>query len=382
MSGVAKFWQGNEACTYGAIAAGARFFGGYPITPSSEVAEMCSRLLPKIGGVYMQMEDEIASIASVIGASLSGKKAFTATSGPGFSLMQENLGVAVYQEVPCVIINVQRVGPSMGLATKPAQGDVMQARWGTHGDHSIIALSPSSVQECFDLTIEAFNLAEQFRTPVILLSDEIIGHLREKVIVPPMGDIKVINRKPPAGLAERFLPFDPGADGVPPMAAYGDQYIFRSTTSCHDETGFTNNTPQVAEQLVRRLCGKIEDNRKDIIKTRAFGSAEAGIGIVAFGAVVRSAKEAIVRARQEGIEAQLLQLITLWPFPKDEVHAFCNQKKGVIIPEMNMGQVFGEVERFNRSGAPLWGLNQVNGESIVPGQILEKIREVSKCLRK
>ena len=287
-----RFIQGNEAIAEGALAAGARFFAGYPITPSSEIAEISSRRLPAVGGVYVQMEDEIGSIAAVIGASAAGKKAYTATSGPGFSLMQENLGVAVMAEIPCVIINVQRSGPSTGLATKPAQGDVMQSRWGTHGDHGIIVLSPSSVQDCYNLTIRAFNLAEKYRTPVILLADEIVGHMREKAVLWQPGPGELLERKQPDCPPHAYKPFELG-EGVAPLAAYGGEYVFRMSGSTHDEWGFACGKPQNAEMFVRHYTDKIEKNKEDIIVTREYRLADAEYTIVTFGCTTRSALEAM-----------------------------------------------------------------------------------------
>jgi len=340
--------QGNEACAWGAIDAGARFFAGYPITPSSEIAELCARELPNYGGVYIQMEDEIGSIAAVIGASLSGKKSFTATSGPGFSLMQENLGVGIYQEVPCVIVNVQRVGPATGIATRPAQADVMQARWGTHGDHAIIALCPASVQEMYDLTVRAFNLAEKYRTPVILLNPK------------------------------DYLPYKPDADGIPPMAAYGDEHIVHASSSCHDETGCSNFKPATSHKLLTRLRDKIYKNKKDIIEVELFGPEDADITIISFGATSRVSKHVVVKAEEEGIKANLLRLITMWPFPDEEVQAALAQAKAAVVAEMNQGQVLGEVQRVNRSNTPVYHVSRTDGEPITPEEILAKLREVAK----
>lgn len=370
--------QGNEACAWAAIDAGARFFGGYPITPSSEIAEVCARELPGYGGVYMQMEDEIASMAAIIGASLSGKKSFTATSGPGFSLMQENLGVGVYQEVPCVIVNVQRVGPSTGLATRPAQADVMQARWGTHGDHSIIALSPASVKEMYYLTVRAFNLAEKYRTPVILLSDEVIGHLRENIELPEPDTLEIINRKRPGGDPKKYLPYMPDEDGIPPMAAYGDVYIVHATSSCHDATGCSNSKPETNRRLLKRLRDKIYNHKEDIVQVEYFGPVDADITIIAFGATSRVCKQVIAELEKVNIKVNLLRLITLWPFPDDQVQQVLEKAKAVIVPEMNQGQVIGEVQRVNRTNTPVYQVSRTDGELFTSAEILEQIREVIK----
>jgi len=369
--------QGNEACAWGAIDAGARFYAGYPITPSSEIAELCARELPNYGGIYIQMEDEIGSIAAVIGASLSGQKSFTATSGPGFSLMQENLGVGIYQEVPCVIVNVQRVGPATGLATRPAQADVMQARWGTHGDHAIIALCPASVQEMYDLTVRAFNLAEKYRTPVILLSDEVIGHLRENVTLPDPKTLEIINRKRPQGDPKNYLPYQPDEDGIPPMAAYGDEYIVHASSSCHDETGCSNSKPAISKKLLARLRDKIHNHKKDIIQVEHFGSQDADITIISFGAASRVSKHVAAKAEQEGIKINLLRLITVWPFPGEEVQQALAKAKAVIVAEMNQGQVLGEVQRANRTNTPVYHVSRTDGELIEPEQILAQIWEVA-----
>jgi len=374
------FMQGNEAIAEGAIAAGARFYAGYPITPSSEVAEVSARKLPRVDGLYVQMEDEIGSIAAIIGASVAGKKAFTATSGPGFSLMQENLGVAVMAEVPCVIINVQRSGPSTGLATKPAQGDLMQSRWGTHGDHGIIVMSPSSVQDCYDLTIQAFNLSEKYRTPVILLADEIVGHMSEKVVLRELAPEEIINRKQPTCDPADYHPFRPEDDGIAPLASYGSDYVFRVSGSTHDEKGFPNNQPDNADRFIRHYTDKIEKNHRDIVMTRSYQLEDADYAIITFGCTTRSALEAMVIAREEGRRVGVLQLVTVWPFAEEVVRALCQQVKGVVVPELNLGQMIREVERAAAGSVPILGVNKVNSQSIHPQEILEKIAEVEKCL--
>lgn len=375
-----RFIQGNEAIAEGAFAAGARFYAGYPITPSSEIAEIASRRLPQLDGMYVQMEDELGSIAAIIGASAAGKKSFTATSGPGFSLMQENLGVAVMAELPCVIINVQRSGPSTGLATKPAQGDVMQSRWGTHGDHGIIVVSPSSVQYCFDLTIQAFNLAEQYRTPVILLADEIVGHMREKAVLRDPEPGEIVDRKKPTCSPEEYRPFDFGEDGIAPLASFGSEYVFRVSGSTHDETGFASSKPENADKFIRHYTDKIEKNKGDIIITRKYNLEDADFAIIAFGCSARSALGAMEIARKQGKKVGVLQLVTLWPFADEVVEQVCRNVKAVVVPELNLGQMIGEVKKASCGKVPVMGINKVNSKAITPFEILDGIEEVGKCL--
>ncbi len=366
-----KLLQGNEAITQGALYAGARFYAGYPITPSSEIAEGCSRLLPKMGGVYLQMEDEIASIAAVIGASLAGAKAFTATSGPGFSLMQENLGLAVMGEVPCVVVNVQRSGPSTGLATKPAQADIMQARWGRHGDQSVIALCPASVKECFALAVQAFNFAEKFRVPVILLPDEVIGHMRENMAVPAPGELEVVDRKAPRGNPADYLPFAADSDGVAPLAAYGGDYVFHVSSSMHGPDGYSNNSPANAAWRIAQLHEKIERHRDEIVLTRAFDTDDAEVLLVTLGATTRSGRAAALQARARGIRTGVLQLQTVWPFPDREVAAACRNAARVVVPEMNYtGQIAGEVRRVLGCDRDIRQVNKCNGQILTPEEIL------------
>ncbi|UCG98913.1 MAG: 2-oxoacid:acceptor oxidoreductase subunit alpha [Burkholderiales bacterium] len=373
-AGERRLMQGNQAIAAGAIYAGARFYAGYPITPSSEIADECARLMPALGGVFLQMEDEMASIAAVIGASLAGAKAFTATSGPGFSLMQENLGLAVMGEVPCVVVDVQRSGPSTGLATKPAQADIMQVRWGRHGDQSVIALVPASVQECFALTVQAFNLAERFRVPVILVPDEIVGHMRESVVLPLPGELEVVERKSPAGTPAEYLPFKPDDDGVAPLAAYGSDYVFHVTSSMHGLDGYSNNDPANAARRVRQLHEKIERHRDQIVLTRSFDVDGMDVLIVAFGAPARAARQAAIEARAIGVRAGVLQLQTIWPFPDLEVAALARRAKTVVVPEMNYsGQVAGEVRKALGAEADLRRVNRYNGTIITPQDILEAI---------
>ncbi len=367
----AQLIQGNEACVKGALAAGCRFYGGYPITPSSEIAEQMVRLLPDLGGVFIQMEDEIASLASVIGASLAGSKAMTATSGPGFSLMQEHIGYAAMTEVPCVIVNVMRGGPSTGLPTSPSQGDVMQARWGTHGDHPAIVLAPSSVAEVFDVTVKAFNLAERFRTPVIILYDEIIGHTRESVVLP--DSVEVIDRTQPTEDPADFWPMIAPDDGVPPLPAFGDGYRFHVTGLAHDERGFPTNDGQVAEALVARLHHKIDAHLDEIAEVDTYMLDDAEIAVFAYGIVGRSAREAVMRARDNGIKAGLIRPVTLWPFPYEQVAEVAAQVDTILVAEMNLGQIIGEVERAAGGQAEIKGHLRADGEPITPTAILEAI---------
>lgn len=371
-----RFAMGNEAIAEGAIAAGANFFAGYPITPSSEVAEVSSVRLPQVGGTFIQMEDEIGAIAAIIGASASGAKSYTATSGPGISLMQENLGVAIMSEVPCVIINVQRSGPSTGLATKPGQGDLMQAKWGTHGDHGIIAISPSSVQECYDLTIKAFNLAEKYRTPVYLLADEVVGHMREQYDLHVAEEI--INRKQPdeSVPAGDFKPFDFEAypDHIAPMPAYGGKYIFRMNGSMHDAYGFGCGKSENADKFIRHYVDKIEKNRDDIVMTERHNMEDAEYVIITFGCSVRPAMAAMRLAKQKGIKVGVLKLMTIWPFADKEVKKVLNSKvKEVIVPEMNLGQLKSEIEKYNDNKKPIIGINRVDANIISPYEILDVI---------
>lgn len=372
-----RFMQGNEAMTEGAIAAGARFYAGYPITPSSEVAETSSVRLPQVGGLYIQMEDEIGSMAALIGASCSGKKAYTATSGPGLSLMSENLGVAVMGEIPCVLIDVQRSGPSTGLATKPAQGDIMQARWGTHGDHGIIALSPASVQECFDLMVTAFNLAEQYRTPVIFLADEVIGHLREKVILRSPDELEIVERKQPTCAPEDYRPYD-HTNGIAPLAAYGSEYVFKVNGSMHDELGRPCGRPDNAERYIRHLTNKIEDHKDEIAIVNKFEMDDAEYVIIAYGGTTRSALSAMKMAREKGIRVGVLQMVTIWPIAEKELTSVMESAKAVFVPEMNLGQFINEVENRNRRNIPVVGINRVNSYAIQPAEILAKIEEVAE----
>lgn len=369
----AVLMQGNHACAEGAVAAGARFFAGYPITPSTEVAELLAKKLPQAGGTFIQMEDEIASMAAVIGGSIAGAKSLTATSGPGFSLKQELIGYASMAEVPCVIVNVQRTGPSTGQPTSPAQGDVMQARWGSHGDRGVIAVSPSSVRECFTLTVEAFNLAEKYRTPVVLLLDEVIGHMREKFVRPDAGEYTVVNRKKPALPPGEFLPFKPEADGVPPMPAFGEGYRFHTTGLVHDYTGFPTGSNDVTHEVIERLHTKITRNIDDIVKYEELELADAEIAVVAFGGTARSAYAAIESARAQGIKVGLFRPITIWPSPEKQLLALAGKVGKIIVAEMNYGQYVGEVRRIVGDKAEIRSLAKWNNDPITPQEMLDAI---------
>ncbi len=372
-----KLMQGNEACVEGAIAAGMRFFAGYPITPSTEVAELSAQKLPKVGGKFIQMEDEIASMAATIGGSLAGLKSMTATSGPGFSLKQENIGYASMSEVPCVIVNVQRGGPSTGLPTSPAQGDIMQAKWGTHGDHPVIALTPSSVRETFDVTVKAFNFAEKYRVPVVLLMEETIAHLREKIEIPDKNEIEIINRKKPAKDDTSYKPYEViEGEVAPKMAAFGEGHRYHVTGLVHDETGFPVNDSEVAEVLINRLVDKVNNNIEDIALYENYKTDDADVAIIAYGGTSRSAKSAIDLARKQGLKVGLFRPITIWPFLENQIVELAKKVKKIIVVEMNLGQYSIEVERVANKYTEVCQYGRVNGELISPDEILEKIKEV------
>jgi 2-oxoglutarate ferredoxin oxidoreductase subunit alpha len=380
MSG-AKLLQGNEAVVEGAIAAGLRFFAGYPITPSTEIAELCALRLPQVGGKFIQMEDEIASMGAICGASLGGLKSMTATSGPGFSLKQENLGFAVETEIPCVVVNVQRVGPSTGMPTSPAQGDVMQARWGRHGDHEIVALCPSSVSEAYTLAIEAFNIAEELRTPVILLMDEIVGHLREKVTLPDPSTMKIVSRAKPTKAPGQYKPYevDPNDPlAVPPLAAFGNGYRFHVTGLSHAEDGFPTNSVEVARKQIERINKKISGRAKELGKVEELYMDDAEIVVFAYGGTARSARMAVKEARAQGIKAGLLRAITVWPFNEDAILNIKKRSpKAVIVPEMNLGQLVLPVKRVIGDACPVIPLNRVGGGFIEPEEILHLVKEAN-----
>ena len=368
--------QGNEACAQGALYAGCKFFGGYPITPSTEVAEVMSVELPKVGGKFIQMEDEIGAMASIIGASLTGAKVLTATSGPGVSLKQELIGYACIAEVPCVIINVMRGGPSTGMPTGPGQSDVQQAKWGTHGDHAAIALVPASCQEIFSETVRAFNLAEKYRMPVQVLFDEIVGHSRERIEFPEPGDLEVIDRQGPTVSPEEYKPFDTSFGDVPPLAAFGTGYRFHVTGLNKAQDGFPTTKASLVDDEQRRQIRKVDAAQADIEKNEEYLTEDAEIVIFAYGSTSRSARYAVNELRKEGIKAGLFRPITLWPFPEKRVAALAKQAKAIVVPEMNLGQMVLEVERVAKGACEIGFIGRVDGEPINPGQIIDKVKEV------
>ncbi|OLS33250.1 MAG: 2-oxoglutarate synthase subunit KorA [Candidatus Heimdallarchaeota archaeon AB_125] len=367
------YTTGNHAAAEGSLAAGCKFFGGYPITPSSEIAEHMALRLPKINGNFVQFEDEIASIAGILGASWGGVKSMTATSGPGYSLMVENIGLGLMTETPCVIVNVQRGGPSTGLPTLIGQQDVMQARWGSHGDYETIAISPSNVQECFDLALECFNLSEQYRLPVTLLMDEVIGHMSERLVIPPKEELTIISRKKPTDPPDKHLPYKADDSLVPPMATAGEGYRVMVTGLTHDERGYPDLTPEAQDKAVRRINDKIRLNKDKIIKLEEYMLDDAKTAIVSFGTSARAAKGAVNRARKKGIKVGLLRLITLWPFPDEKIDQLADQVDRIIIPEINYGQVTREVERAAHGKTEVKGDFRLGGAIHTPQEILKEI---------
>jgi 2-oxoglutarate ferredoxin oxidoreductase subunit alpha len=370
--------QGNEACAHGALYAGCTFFGGYPITPSTEVSEVLSNELPKIGGKFMQMEDEIAAMASILGASLTGAKVLTATSGPGVSLKQELIGYACIAEIPCVIINVMRGGPSTGMPTGPGQSDVQQAKWGTHGDHATIALVPASVQEIFTETVRAFNLAEKYRMPVQVLFDEIVGHMRERIEFPAPGELEIINRTGPSVPPEQYKPYDTSFGDVPPMAAFGSGYRFHVTGLNKAQDGFPTTKAEYVDDEERRQVRKVEGEvaRAEIEKYEEYLTEDAEVLVFAYGSTSRSARYAVNELRKEGVKVGLFRPITLWPFPEKRIAALGKQVKAIIVPEMNLGQMNLEVERVVKGACPVISIGRVDGDPLNPGQIIAQVKEV------
>ncbi len=368
--------QGNEAIVEGALRAGCRFFAGYPITPATEISELLSVKLPQVDGTFIQMEDEIASMGAIIGASLAGVKSMTATSGPGFSLMQENLGFAAIAEVPCVVVDAMRAGPSTGLPTSPAQSDVMQARWGTHGDHPIIALCPSTVRECYDITIKAFNMSERFRTPVIMLVDEVVAHMREKITISDDEGVEIFNRVKPTVPPEWYIPYEDTPRGVPAMANFGEGYRYHVTGLTHDVRGFPTSRPDEIDPFIRRLFRKISQHFPEIQLGEFYQTDDAQITIIAYGCVARSARRAVKDARERGLKLGLLKINTLWPFMRTAVEKVLQTSKTIIVPEMNMGQISREVKRVNKGAARVFTINKVDGTIITPDEILSKVKEV------
>lgn len=377
----ARLMQGNEAVAEGAIAAGVTFFAGYPITPSTEIAEQMAKLLPRIGGTFLQMEDEIGAMGAILGASLAGAKVMDATSGPGFSLKQELIGYAACAEIPCVVVNVQRVGPSTGQPTAPSQGDVMQARWGTHGDHPIIALAPWSVREAFDLAVMSVNYAERFRTPVILLMDEIVGHLRENVTLPTADELDIYPRRlPKKTRAEGYQPFAVGEDLVPDVARFGDGYRIHVTGLLHDETGFPSGSPAVTESLLHRLHEKINRVGEEIIHTEEHFMEDAEYAVVSYGGTARTAYEAVRAARAEGIKVGFLRLKTIWPFADAAVGRLAARVRSILVAELNYGQLVGEVTRAAH-GTPVRPCLKYNMLDFTPQEITAAIRQMSEEVR-
>ncbi|MFW6150560.1 MAG: 2-oxoacid:acceptor oxidoreductase subunit alpha [Chloroflexota bacterium] len=368
--------QGSEACVQGALAAGCGFYAGYPITPATEIMEGMAASLPATGGVYIQMEDEIASLGAVLGASLAGLKSMTATSGPGFSLMQEHISFGCMAEIPCVVVNVMRGGPSTGLPTLAAQGDVMQTRWGAHGDHPIIVVAPSSVQEFFELTVQAFNLAEKYRTPVIVAADEVVSHTRESVALPPRSSISVEDRPRPTVPPEWYAPYrDPGT-GIPPMAAFGEGYRYHVTGLAHDINGYPTTRPDEVGELMTRLFNKVSRDFYLLQWFDEYQTRDAVVTIVAYGTTARAALRAVYDGRQKGLKVGLLKLKILWPFMRRTVTKYLEQSKKVLVPELNMGQMSREVKRVNDGRCEVVTLNKVDGTLITPDEILEKVEEI------
>ena len=376
--GKIDFLQGNDAIVEGAILAGCRFFAGYPITPSSEIMESMAARLPLIGGVFVQMEDELGSIAAAIGASLTGVKAMTATSGPGFSLMQENIGLAIMCEVPVVIVNVMRGGPSTGLPTKASQADIMQARWGHHGDGEIIALAPWSVQECLDLTIKAFNLAEEYRTPVIVLSDAVLAHLREVVRVPDPEEIVIVERKRPEVPPEEFLPFKADESLVPPMATLGKGYKIHYTGLSHDERGYPTDDPENYKKLIERITAKIRNNVEKIASWDMKYIEDAEMILISYGSSARAVLQACINARKQGHKVGFLRLITIWPFPEELIKKISENVSKILVLEQNTGQVLHLVKEAIGNRAKIYFYSKLGGEPFTPHEILEQIRRILK----
>jgi len=375
--GAVDFIQGDEAIARAAILAGCRFYAGYPITPASEIFEAMSIYMPLVDGVSIQMEDEIGSIAAVIGASWAGAKSMTATSGPGFSLMMENLGYAIMTETPLVLVNVQRSGPSTGQPTLAAQGDLMQAIWGTHGDHSLIVLSPATVQEAFDMTIKAFNLAEKYRTPVILLTDAEVGHMRERVYAPHPDELELIYRKLPANEEEANYPFgDIHGDLVPPMPVFGKGHHTYVTGLTHDEKGRPKTVQsEIHEKLIKRIVEKIEKNKKDIVDYEDYELEDAEIVIISFGIVARSAMRAVKELRKKGIKAGLLKLNVLWPFDFELIERIAERVEKIYVAEMNLGQLYHMVKEGANGKAPVELIPKIGGEIHTPKEIIERIKD-------
>jgi 2-oxoglutarate ferredoxin oxidoreductase subunit alpha len=371
-----QFVQGDDACAYGAILAGCTFFGGYPITPATEVAERMAEILPLIGGCYIQMEDEIASMGAIVGASWTGAKTMTATSGPGFSLMQENLGYAIMTETPCVVVNVQRSGPSTGQPTLGAYGDMMQARWGTHGDHEIVMLCPSTVQECLDLTIVAFNLAERYRTPALLFLDGELGHMRERLVVPAEGEFEVVDRVY-ATSREGYQPFAAGDSLVPAFAPFGAGYRTYVTGLTHDERGLPKaSSAAIHDRLVRRLAAKITSHTDDITRYEAFHLDDCEVAIVAYGVTARTCRDVVEEGRRRGVKVGMLRLISIWPFPEAVVARLAARVGAILVPEMNLGQLVHPIREAVAGRCPVTLLSRIGGELHTPGELLAALEDL------
>lgn len=369
------FLTGDVACAEGAMAAGCMFFGGYPITPATEIAEHMSARLPDVGGTFIQMEDEIAAMGSILGASWAGCKSMTATSGPGFSLMMENIGLGIVTETPCVVVNVQRGGPSTGLPTQGAQSDMMQARWGSHGHYEIIALAPSSPQEIFYQTIDAFNLSETYRIPVFIMTDEIVGHMSERVSIPEASKIKRVDRPAPKGRKDRFKPYAPGPNGVAPMPAAGQGYNVHITGLTHDEKGYPVMTVDAQTEMMERITSKIRRNLNSIIRTESYLLDDAEIAVVSYGVSARTSLAAVDQARRSGIKAGMLRLITVWPFPENQVRLLAKQVKKMITVEINLGQIHLEVQRCAGNDIPVRLVGHPGGTIITPDSVMDEIKE-------
>jgi 2-oxoglutarate ferredoxin oxidoreductase subunit alpha len=376
------FITGDEACAEGGMAAGCMFFGGYPITPATEVAERMAKRLPEVGGTFIQMEDEIASMNALLGASWAGAKSMSSTSGPGFSLMMENLGLGIMLETPCVLVNVQRGGPSTGLPTLVGQADMMQARWGSHGDYEIIALSPVSCQECFDLTFQAFNYSEKYRVPVLVMTDESIGHMTEKVVIPPREELEVVNRKMYDGPKEEYLPFLADDDLVPPMVKAGDGYRIHATGLTHDAKGYPVMSTDAQEPLVRRLIDKIKVHADDIILVEEIDLNGADIVIVSYGISARVSYRALRMAQEAGVKVGMLRLITVWPFPEKMIRKMAMKVDAFVVPEINAGQISLEVERCCAGNAETVGVNRLGGAVFQPQEIVDAILKAAKGVKK
>lgn len=375
MSRNIKFVQGNEACVEAALYAGLNFFAGYPITPSTEIAEHMAVKLPEIEGKFLQMEDEIASICAIIGASLTGHKVMTATSGPGFSLMQEALGYAVMTEIPCVIVNIQRGGPSTGLPTHASQGDVNQARWGTHGDHAIIALTASNHQDVFSITVDAFNMAETYRTPVILLFDEVVGHMREKLYIPEKGELEIVERlRTSVKSGIDYHPYLPREDGRLPMSDFGGEHRYNVTGLFHDMWGFPSSEPKIVHGLLRHLVDKIQNNVHNITRMKEYYLEDATTILISYGSPARSALHLVENRRRRGERFGLLELQSLWPFPYGLIRQKCEHARHIVVVEMNMGQVFKEIQMSVENPEKVFLANRIDGVFITPTDIRNIIR--------